>query len=87
MLFFSQDGEFETGPTNLARGDRIIVFNGVAIPLIIRKSSKGDSMVLGPAFVPGLCFMTEEEYIARIGRTSLLSDDGGDAKAEGTFLF
>jgi len=56
MLFFSQDGEFETGPTNLARGDRIIVFNGVAIPLIIRKSSKGDNIGFGAGICPRTLF-------------------------------
>ncbi|KAK0641344.1 hypothetical protein B0T16DRAFT_393640 [Cercophora newfieldiana] len=60
-LFFSRDGHFGTGPVDATVGDDIVALDGVGAPMILRKDPGGGSIVIGPAFVPGLSFMTEKE--------------------------
>ncbi|KAK5651231.1 hypothetical protein OQA88_12695 [Cercophora sp. LCS_1] len=60
-LFFTREGQFGTGPTEAAKGDKLVVIDGVSLPMVLRQQSERQYLVLGPAYVLGLAFVSEVE--------------------------
>ncbi|KAI4595476.1 hypothetical protein KJ359_006822 [Pestalotiopsis sp. 9143b] len=56
VLFATTQGHIGSGPASMAPGDRLMLFKGVAVPMVVRPAKDGynEFRVVGPAFVPGL---------------------------------
>ncbi|KAK4446295.1 heterokaryon incompatibility protein-domain-containing protein [Podospora aff. communis PSN243] len=66
-VFFSKEGRIGSGPPTVAGGDKIVVLDGVAVPMVVCAASATGSgparyTVVGPAFIPGLMKWQMEEY-------------------------
>lgn len=60
-LFFSLDGFMGSGPPHMDLGDKMVILDGVSVPMILRQDLENDTQfrVIGPCFMHGL--MDEEE--------------------------
>lgn len=60
-LFFSLDGFMGSGPPHMDLGDKMVILDGVSVPMIIRQDLENDTQfrVIGPCFMHSL--MDEEE--------------------------
>lgn len=60
-LFFSLDGFMGSGPPQMDAGDKMVILDGVSVPMILRQDLENESQfrVIGPCFMHGL--MDEEE--------------------------
>lgn len=54
-LFTTDRGHVGTGAPGVRVGDRLALIAGVSMPMVLRekRGGSGDSVVVGPAFVPG----------------------------------